>query len=267
MAVKSSRTKGRTARTGAAGKKRGVKARPARETSGRGSGGGAAAGVKQSRRGLRPGGPRQTAVAAKATRVSRVVSQTAKKAGMQKTGRRRTGGSEVIRAKGRGSGRKSVSLAGFPGLVRRDGCGVSLIVVERAGRNRERVTQVSEYSSISMKAGGGGRRARSPAEGATSRRASALSDACRALSTLGHVDRVRLMLKLLEGPATYRALQRTTRLKAGPLYHHINQLRLSGLLLPKQRDLYELTRGGRNLVLAAVVAAPLAKDGRRRPLG
>jgi hypothetical protein len=76
---------------------------------------------------------------------------------------------------------------------------------------------------------------------------------------------MRLMGKLLEGPATYGALQRLTKLKAGPLYHHVNQLRLGGLIRPKQRDLYELTRGGRNLILAILVAGPLINDSRRRP--
>ncbi len=89
---------------------------------------------------------------------------------------------------------------------------------------------------------------------------------CQALSTLGHLQRVRMLSKLLDGPCTYAALAKTTKLKAGPLYHHINQLRLSGLVLPKQRDLYELTRGGRNLALIAMVAGSLAKDSRRRPL-
>jgi predicted transcriptional regulator len=74
------------------------------------------------------------------------------------------------------------------------------------------------------------------------------------------------MAKLLEGPVTYRGLQKVTRLKAGPLYHHINQLRLANLILPKQRDLYELTRGGRNLILTAMAAGPLIRDKRRRPV-
>ncbi|MCH7595689.1 MAG: hypothetical protein IID35_03940 [Planctomycetes bacterium] len=73
-------------------------------------------------------------------------------------------------------------------------------------------------------------------------------------------------MKLLDGPCTYAALQKVSKLKAGPLYHHINQLRLSGLVLPKQRDLYELTRGGRNLALVAIVAGSVARDVRRRPL-
>jgi len=73
-----------------------------------------------------------------------------------------------------------------------------------------------------------------------------------------------MLVKLLEGPSTYRGLHRITGLKAGPLYHHINQLRLAGLLRPKQRDLYDLTRGGRNVILGALTLTKLAKDKRAR---
>ncbi len=82
---------------------------------------------------------------------------------------------------------------------------------------------------------------------------------------LGHVQRMKIIRKLLDGPATYQALKRLTKLKPGPLYHHVNQLRLAGLILPRQRDLYELTRAGRNMVLAMLVLAPLTHDSRRRP--
>lgn len=88
-----------------------------------------------------------------------------------------------------------------------------------------------------------------------------------ALAALGHSQRARMMVKLLEGPATYRTLQRLTKMKAGPLYYHINELRSAGLVMPKQRDLYELTRGGRNLTLVAAVADVLVRDRRRRPGG
>lgn len=158
-----------------------------------------------------------------------------------------------------------VSLAGFPRLARQDGFGASLVVVERAGAKRERIIKTCELPLALTGNGGAGTRGRSPVGGLARANGEALADMCRALGTLGHVQRVRIMLKLLEGPATYRALERATRIKVGPLYHHINQLRLSGLILPKQRDLYELTRGGRNLVLAALVAGPLARNTRRRP--
>ncbi len=90
---------------------------------------------------------------------------------------------------------------------------------------------------------------------------------CAALAAVGHQQRGKLLSKLLEGPATYQALKKVTKLSPGPLYHHINQLRLAKLIFPKQRDLYELTRGGRNLILIAQAIGPLIGDARRRPMG
>ena len=144
----------------------------------------------------------------------------------------------------------------FPGLRRQDGCGAMLLVAEHVGGEWEEITQLCEVelgSSLSRRR-------------VVTRRATRISPrTCRALAALGNDQRVKIMAKLLEGPAIYRSLQRVTRLRAGPLYHHINQLRLAGLILPKQRDLYELTRGGRNLILAAMVVGPFIRDGRRRP--
>ena len=142
-------------------------------------------------------------------------------------------------------------------LGRHDGWGAAVSIAERAGGATE--TSGGLYQVSLAKQGGGG--------GTTKRRAvAAVGRTCAALAAAAHHKRTALLCKLLEGPATYRALQKTTQLKPGPLYHHINQLRLAGLILPKQRDLYELTRGGRNLILVALAAAPLFKDGRRRPL-
>jgi len=104
-------------------------------------------------------------------------------------------------------------------------------------------------------------------EGKSRKRLKLSAGTCRALAAAGHPVRAVILAKLLEGPATYQALQKATKATTGPLYHHINQLRLAGLILPKQRDLYELTRGGRNLLLAAACAEPLIKDRRRRPVG
>lgn len=86
------------------------------------------------------------------------------------------------------------------------------------------------------------------------------------LAAVGHPVRLRILLKLLDGPVIYRSLQKLTKLKAGPLYHHINQLRLVGLILPKQRDLYELTRGGRNTIVAVLSMGSIIRDRRRRPV-
>lgn len=146
----------------------------------------------------------------------------------------------------------------FPRLKKGDGCGILMVIVERADGDWEQVSNVCEVQ-LAMKDSGG--------RGAVGRVTRALPRTCQAFAAFGHTQRAKVMAKLLEGPATYRALQRVTRLKAGPLYHHINQLRLAGLILPKQRDLYELTRGGRNIILAAMAVGPLARDTRRRPLG
>ncbi len=129
-----------------------------------------------------------------------------------------------------------------------DGCEATINVAERVDRSVDKVTH--RWSLAAGKSAG---------------RLSARM--CETFAAIGHVARARILTKLLEGPATYAALQRTTKLKAGPLYHHINQLRLTGLILPKQRDIYELTRGGRNLAAVALTLAPLLGDLRRRPMG
>lgn len=160
----------------------------------------------------------------------------------------------------------------FPQLKKKDGCGAMLVVAERAGAESDVASRVFEIG-LSLKKTGRGVEAHAAGGGAkVSKRATTrgalrvFPRTCRVLAAVGHEQRVRLLAKLLEGPATYRALQRVTKLKAGPLYHHINQLRLAGLILPKQRDLYELTRGGRNLILATIVIGPLIRDSRRRPV-
>ncbi len=146
----------------------------------------------------------------------------------------------------------------FPGLKASDGCGVRLTVGERFEGQWDEATETREVKMAVKTPGGGG------AVGGLKR---TLPGLCRALAAVGHVQRARIMAKLLEGPVTYRGLRQVTKLKAGPLYHHINQLRLAGLILPKQRDLYELTRGGRNLILDVMVVGPLIRDRRRRPVG
>jgi len=73
-------------------------------------------------------------------------------------------------------------------------------------------------------------------------------------------------MHLLEGPAVYKSLSKVTGLGAGPLYHHINCLRLAGLIRPPQRDVYELTRGGRNMILLVMALDKLGADLRRRPV-
>ena len=146
-----------------------------------------------------------------------------------------------------------------------EGCRADVRISERTSRERDDVAGKCE---IVTAIGGNGRgvgRVHGVSKAAM-KLARWKHGVCRALGAAGHVQRGAILLKLLEGPATYRALQRVTKLKAGPLYHHVNQLRLAGLLLPKQRDLYELTRGGRNLILSVSALGKLINDRRRRPV-
>jgi predicted transcriptional regulator len=49
---------------------------------------------------------------------------------------------------------------------------------------------------------------------------------------------------LLKGPATYQELKTATKAKAGPLYFHVQQLRLAGLIDPSERNVYQVTSLG-----------------------
>ncbi len=174
------------------------------------------------------------------------------------TGRKPKKGA-ALRPRGRGaaSRKRVASSPTFPKLRWQDGCAAMLMIAERVGGVWEHVTHRCE---VQMPGTGASSRAAGGRLPRISRRT------CQALAAFGHPQRLKIMAKLLEGPATYRSLQKVTKLKAGPLYHHISQLRLAGLILPKQRDLYALTRGGRNLILMAAVLGPLIRDGRRRPV-
>jgi len=186
----------------------------------------------------------------------------------------------ILRAKSRRVGRKKVpkrdvqkrrrgaesaAVRRFQMLGHKEGCSAALVVVERAGRRLDQVT-----SSLELSAVGTGGAVKFPRGRKGGRRASkhgveVPARVCQAMFALGHVQRMKIVRKLLDGPTTYQALKRLTKLKPGPLYHHVNQLRLPGLILPRQRDLYELTRAGRNMVLGMMVLAPLTHDSRRRP--
>lgn len=165
----------------------------------------------------------------------------------------------------RRSGVESSADGRFQGMGRKDGCSAALLVVERVGHRLDRITSSVELPVVGSGGGakfprgrkGGGRTSKSGVE--------LLARVGLAMFALGHVQRIKVIRKLLDGPASYQALKRLTKLKPGPLYHHVNQLRLAGMILPKQRDLYELTRAGRNMVLGIMVLAPLTHDSRRRP--
>lgn len=148
----------------------------------------------------------------------------------------------------------------FSALRKTTGLGAAISVGENAEGSLDFVEAFGEWPSPT------GAKSASSGKKSISRRPRLNKRVCVAMAAAGHEVRAKLMLKLLDGPATYRALKRMTKLEAGPLYHHINQLRLAGLILPKQRDLYELTRGGRNLILAMMVLDRAVHDPRRRPI-
>ena len=172
-----------------------------------------------------------------------------------KKARKTGGGGKRKRGPATGSPRRP-----FATLRKTSGLGAAISIVENADGSLDVVEASGEWPSHTDA------KIASPGKKSTSRRPRVNKQVCVAMAAAGHEVRAKLMLKLLDGPAIYRALKRVTKLEAGPLYHHINQLRLAGLILPKQRDLYELTRGGRNLILAMMVLDRAVHDRRRRPI-
>ena len=81
----------------------------------------------------------------------------------------------------------------------------------------------------------------------------------RNMAALSHPQRLRILLKLLAGEATHQLLRKTTDLKAGPLYHHLRELREVGFIGPKTRDLYVVTRAGRRAILGTLAMGRLCK--------
>jgi DNA-binding transcriptional ArsR family regulator len=79
------------------------------------------------------------------------------------------------------------------------------------------------------------------------------------LAAMAHPQRLQILLKLLGGEATHRLLAKATGLKPGPLYHHLRELRMAGLIGPKTRDLYFLAPAGRYAILAALAMARLCR--------
>ncbi|MFH0981530.1 MAG: ArsR family transcriptional regulator [Planctomycetota bacterium] len=144
------------------------------------------------------------------------------------------------------------------------GLGVGVCVVEAVGRERDVAAGHKEYILEGEVAAANGD-VIVAAAGRRLGRGVEWPRVAAALAAAGNAHRLKIMAYLLEAPATYRGLQKATGLQVGPLYHHIDKLRLAGLMGPKERDLYTLTRAGRNLVLLAMVVGSLVKDRRPRP--
>lgn len=177
-------------------------------------------------------------------------------------------------ASGGGKGRRSPALpAGllsscFVGLRRRrppDGLGVMVGIVETVGGQIDATVIACDRSgNLGPRPGATGTSSITPARLGGSGPKS-IRHLSTALAAMGHPVRIKILTMLLDGPGVYRSLQKVTGLKPGPLYHHVNQLRLAGLIGPKERDLYELTRAGRNLLMVTLAVEPLLKDSRLRP--
>ena len=85
------------------------------------------------------------------------------------------------------------------------------------------------------------------------------ADLARLLAAIGHRQRLAILRELLAGEATHKMLAKVTRLKPGPLYYHVRELRAANLIGPKVRDLYVLTRRGRRVILASLALERLAR--------
>jgi len=64
------------------------------------------------------------------------------------------------------------------------------------------------------------------------------------LASAGHPTRLRILLTLMTGPSGYRELCNVTSLASGPLYHHINQLRMAEMIILPRRNQYQITKTG-----------------------
>ena len=134
--------------------------------------------------------------------------------------------------------------------------GAVLVTAEPAGAPIGRAARKPRRPVLQVHAG--------RADAAAVKRATGTQLRCLARLANGLANRHRLLIvrELFRGPATYEALAAATSLRAGPLYHHVAQLRLAAIIAPKERNLYRLTRGGRALVTILLAALPLARDAR-----
>lgn len=78
-----------------------------------------------------------------------------------------------------------------------------------------------------------------------------------ALAALGHPDRLRILLTLLAGNLRHSDLAGFTRLAAGPLYHHLDRLRMAGLLFLVARNEYAISPWGREWLLGVLAIKSL----------
>jgi len=146
--------------------------------------------------------------------------------------------------------------AWFPGLGRgrwRYGVGVAIALAEVAGgRPQVRVVRRGSFSA-------------GPAQRHRERLLEAVGeiDLARAFVGLGQRQRIRISRAILAGANSHHLLAKSVGLAAGPLYHHLRSLERAGLLTFVERNRYDLSPLGRDLLLAASVLCGAARQRRR----
>ena len=76
-------------------------------------------------------------------------------------------------------------------------------------------------------------------------------------NAMANPRRVAMLKAIFTGAGSYAELSDRLGLKAGPLYHHVRELRLAGLLELAQRDTYRLTEYGKYALLLACLSESL----------
>ena len=76
-------------------------------------------------------------------------------------------------------------------------------------------------------------------------------------TAMANPRRVAMLKAIFTGAGSYAELSERLGLKAGPLYHHVRELRLAGLLELAQRDTYRLTDYGKYALLLACLSESL----------
>ncbi len=145
----------------------------------------------------------------------------------------------------------------FPALDARRGrygAAVLVAVVEAAG-GRPNV-RVRRRESIARGPGGRPRQ----------RLLESVSDGSMGLVLVGLAQRqrIRIARAILSGANTHAGLSRAVRLAPGPLYHHLRTLERGGLVAFVERNRYDLTPMGRDLLLALTTVIGSAVDERVR---
>lgn len=77
----------------------------------------------------------------------------------------------------------------------------------------------------------------------------------RSLEALASLERLRLMLALVPGPASSAELMTQSGLSQGQFYHHLRILEGSGMARKKARDEYEATLHGISSLFTFLAAA------------